>query len=169
MVHPNVFRAVAATPTRTGFASAWASSARDAASRGERHPLFYETTCGSSASLGSDDEGHVSWLNDWVDLPETPEALAQGLALLGLPVESLERGATFDRASSWAGCWRRTAPNADRLRLCSVDTGDAVRSVVCGASNVAAGSTSLWRFPARSSRMAPGSAGARSGASSPTA
>ena len=30
-------------------------------------------------------------------------------------------------------------PNADRLRLCEVDTGAAIYRVVCGASNVAAG------------------------------
>jgi phenylalanyl-tRNA synthetase beta chain len=81
-----------------------------------------------------------NWLSDWVELPETPEALAQGLALLGLPVESLERGASFDAGIVIGRVLEANPhPNADRLRLCSVDTGDAVRSVVCGASNVAAG------------------------------
>ena len=32
-------------------------------------------------------------------------------------------------------------PNADRLRVCTVDTGDGERTIVCGAPNVAAGQT----------------------------
>jgi len=37
-----------------------------------------------------------SWLGDWVELPESPEKLAHQLAMLGLPVESLEKAASFD-------------------------------------------------------------------------
>jgi len=36
------------------------------------------------------------WLSDWVELPERPEELAQLLAMRGLPVQSLERGQSFD-------------------------------------------------------------------------
>src|SRR5262249_11680677 len=32
-------------------------------------------------------------------------------------------------------------PDADRLRVCTVDTGDGERTIVCGAPNVAAGQT----------------------------
>src|SRR5204863_666424 len=32
-------------------------------------------------------------------------------------------------------------PNADRLSVCEVDTGDGNRTIVCGAPNVAAGQT----------------------------
>src|SRR5712671_4141642 len=80
------------------------------------------------------------WLGDWTGLPESPEALAQLLATRGLPVESLERGATFD-PEIVVGLLLEVAPhpNADRLRLCRVDVGSGTRSIVCGASNVAAG------------------------------
>src|SRR5688572_822345 len=81
-----------------------------------------------------------SWLGDWTGLPESPEALAGLLATRGLPVQSLERGATFDPAIV-VGRVLEVAPhpNADRLRLCRVDVGAGTRSIVCGASNVAAG------------------------------
>jgi phenylalanyl-tRNA synthetase beta chain len=82
-----------------------------------------------------------SWLADWTALPETPETLAHGLAMLGFPVESLEKGRTFD-AGIVVGLVLEASqhPNADRLRLCRVDVGagDALQ-IVCGAPNVAAG------------------------------
>jgi phenylalanyl-tRNA synthetase beta chain len=81
-----------------------------------------------------------SWLGDWTGLPESPEALARLLATRGLPVESLERGAAYDPAIV-VGRVLEVAPhpNADRLRLCTVDVGAGTRSIVCGAANVAAG------------------------------
>jgi len=81
-----------------------------------------------------------SWLGDWTELPESPEALAMLLAKRGFPVESLERGTSFD-PTIVVGKVLEVAPhpNADRLRLCSVDVGSERLSIVCGASNVAAG------------------------------
>jgi len=81
-----------------------------------------------------------SWLGDWTELPESPEALAMLLAKRGFPVESLERGASFDAGIVVGQVLDVTPhPNADRLRLCTVDVGSARLSIVCGASNVAAG------------------------------
>jgi len=82
-----------------------------------------------------------SWLGDWTELPETPEALAMILAKRGFPVQSLERGASFDPTIVIGQVLEVSPhPNADRLRLCSVDVGSSERlSIVCGASNVAAG------------------------------
>jgi len=80
------------------------------------------------------------WLGDWVDLPDRPEDLPRLLAMRGLPVQSLERGATFDPGIV-VGHVLEVArhPGADRLSLCSVDIGTARLSIVCGAPNVAAG------------------------------
>lgn len=80
------------------------------------------------------------WLGDWVDLPPTPEALAHELAMRGFPVASIEQGVSLDPAII-VGRVLEVAPhpNADRLRLCAVDVGAAKLSIVCGASNVAAG------------------------------
>src|SRR2546426_1374406 len=80
------------------------------------------------------------WLGDWVDLPPTPEALAHALAMRGFPVASIERGWTLDPAIIVGRVLEVLPhPNADRLRLCSVDIGTAKLSIVCGASNFAAG------------------------------
>src|SRR2546426_7328930 len=80
------------------------------------------------------------WLADWVDLPPTPEALAHALAMRGFPVASIEQGASLDPAIIVGRVLEVSPhPNADRLRLCSVDVGSAKLSIVCGASNVAAG------------------------------
>src|SRR6266852_833623 len=80
------------------------------------------------------------WIGDWVDLPDRLEEVAQILAMRGLPVQSLERGPTFDPGIV-VGRVLEVArhPNADRLSLCSVDVGAKRLSIVCGAPNVAAG------------------------------
>jgi len=80
------------------------------------------------------------WLEDWVDLPGRPEDLAGLLAMRGLPVQSMERGASFDPGIV-VGSVLEVArhPDADRLSLCTVDIGSARLSIVCGAPNVAAG------------------------------
>ena len=81
-----------------------------------------------------------SWLNDWVDLPGTPEELAHLFAMRGLPVQSLERGGSLDPAIIVGEVVEAARhPNADRLTLCTVDVGTARLSIVCGAPNVAAG------------------------------
>jgi len=82
-----------------------------------------------------------NWLADWVDLAGSPEELARLLATRGLPVESVERGVTFDPAIVVGLVVEKGQhPNADRLSLCSVDIGGPARlSIVCGAPNVATG------------------------------
>ena len=80
-----------------------------------------------------------SWLGDWTELPESPEALAMLLAKRGFPVQSLERGASFDPTIVVGQVLDVSPhPNADRLRVCTVDVGSEKLSIVCGASNVAA-------------------------------
>ncbi len=80
------------------------------------------------------------WLGDWVDLPPTPQELAHALAMRGFPVQSIEQTVSLD-PSIIVGKVLEVAPhpNADRLRLCAVDVGSARLSIVCGATNVAAG------------------------------
>lgn len=82
-----------------------------------------------------------SWLADWTALPESPEALAHQLAMLGFPVESLVRGLTFDAGIVVGEVLEANQhPNADRLRLCLVNVGAGEPlQIVCGAPNVAAG------------------------------
>ncbi len=81
------------------------------------------------------------WLRTIVDPPLDTAALAAKLTMSGLEVEAVEPAAPpFDgvvvaRIESVA-----PHPNADRLRLCTVDAGQRERlSIVCGAPNAAAG------------------------------
>ena len=83
----------------------------------------------------------LSWLADYVDVELTPEALAERLTLLGMEVKGIER-----RGSDWQNVVVgellevRKHPNADRLSLTKVTTGDgATLEIVCGATNIAAG------------------------------
>jgi phenylalanyl-tRNA synthetase beta chain len=83
----------------------------------------------------------LSWLRDYVDIQLAPEQLAERLTLLGMEVKSVER---------WGAAWENVVvgellavekhPNADRLSLTRVTTGDGqTLEIVCGATNIAAG------------------------------
>src|SRR6059058_3416395 len=92
----------------------------------------------------------LSWLKDHLDTDEPVEKLADKLTMIGLEVESIEDKAralapfTIARVIS-----AEQHPNADRLRVCMVDTGDggAPVQVVCGAPNARAGMVGVFSAP----------------------
>ena len=92
----------------------------------------------------------LSWLKDHLDTDEPLEKLADRLTMIGLEVEHIEDKArllapfTIARVIS-----AEQHPNADRLRVCMVETGngDAPVQVVCGAPNARAGLTSVFSAP----------------------
>ncbi|NER79439.1 MAG: phenylalanine--tRNA ligase subunit beta [Leptolyngbya sp. SIO1D8] len=83
----------------------------------------------------------LNWLQDFVSITLSPEALADALTMTGFEVEDIE-----DR-STWAEgvvvgyvTERQPHPNADKLSVCTVDIGDSTPStIVCGAANVRSG------------------------------
>jgi phenylalanyl-tRNA synthetase beta chain len=84
-----------------------------------------------------------SWLREYCDPGVEPGELAERLAMTGTEVERVgtigppsAEGFVVGRVLS-----AKPHPNADRLRVCTVDTGDGERTIVCGAPNVAAGQT----------------------------
>jgi len=81
------------------------------------------------------------WLTQMVPgLTLSPEDLAEHLALRGAPVESITSpGADLRDIVMGQVVTLIQHPNADRLSLCTVDGGDGVVSVVCGAPNVEEG------------------------------
>ena len=82
----------------------------------------------------------LRWLETMVSLPADIEALAHRLTLAGLEVTAIERvGGDWERVVVGRVLEVRPHPDADRLRLVTVDTGGERQTVVCGASNVAAG------------------------------
>lgn len=81
------------------------------------------------------------WLQRYVHLDESPEALAERLTMAGLEVDGVAPiGSDLDGVVVGEVLEVRTHPNADRLVLCDVDTGaEEPAQIACGAPNVAAG------------------------------
>ena len=85
-----------------------------------------------------------SWLREYCDPGVGARELAERLAMTGTEVERV--GAVGPPAAEGFVIGRvlecERHPNADRLSVCTVDTGEGeARTIVCGAPNVAAGQT----------------------------
>ena len=82
----------------------------------------------------------LSWLKDHLDTTAPVEELAEKLSSMGLEVEGIadpgKKLAAFTIARVLEA---KQHPNADRLRVCKVDTGSGVVEVVCGAPNAKSG------------------------------
>ena len=91
----------------------------------------------------------LSWLKEHLDTDAPLAALADKLTMIGLEVEHLQdRGAVLAPFSIARVISAEQHPNADRLRVCMVDTGsgDPVQ-VVCGAPNAHAGMKGVFVPP----------------------
>src|SRR5919198_3880369 len=91
----------------------------------------------------------LSWLKEHLDTDEPLEKLADKLTMIGLEVESIEDKAKALAPFSIARVISAEQhPNADRLRVCMVDTGEgAPIQVVCGAPNARTGMKSVFAPP----------------------
>jgi phenylalanyl-tRNA synthetase beta chain len=86
----------------------------------------------------------VAWLKEYCDPGTSAEEIADTLTMAGLKLERLHRVGVGDTAEFVVGkvLSAEQHPDADRLTVCTVDTGDGSPStIVCGAPNVAAGQT----------------------------
>ncbi|MCW2999797.1 MAG: phenylalanine--tRNA ligase subunit beta [Solirubrobacterales bacterium] len=87
----------------------------------------------------------LSWLHDYVVPELEPRELATRLAMTGTEVDRIDRHGVDGLEHFVVGkvitCVQH--PDADRLRVCTVDVGDGGEpsQIVCGAPNVAAGQT----------------------------
>ncbi|MDD3445287.1 MAG: phenylalanine--tRNA ligase subunit beta [Zavarzinia sp.] len=83
----------------------------------------------------------VNWLKEHLATDATATEIAEKLTAIGLEVESVDdRGATLAPFTVAHVLTAEQHPNADKLRLCTVDAGDgAPYQVVCGAPNARAG------------------------------
>lgn len=91
----------------------------------------------------------LSWLKNYLDIkapsPTTPESIIEKLTDLGLEVEDVQ-----DTAALYAPfkvAYVKSAekhPDADRLKLCQVETEDGIVQVVCGAPNARAGMKGIF-------------------------
>ena len=91
----------------------------------------------------------LAWLKEHLDTDASLDDIVSKLTMIGLEVESVE-----DKAKQLAPyviarvVSAEQHPNADRLRVCMVDTGDGKPvQVVCGAPNARAGMTGVFVPP----------------------
>ncbi len=81
------------------------------------------------------------WLREWVDPPLSSNELAAQLTMAGLEVDRVEPAAPpFEKVVAGRVMALVQHPDADRLRVATVDIGQAEPlQIVCGAPNVAVG------------------------------
>src|SRR5665213_2813065 len=87
----------------------------------------------------------LSWLKDHLETTATTAEVVDAMTMAGLEVEHLEDPAARLAAFSVAKIVdAKPHPNADRLRVCQVDTKDGRKEIVCGAPNARAGLVTVY-------------------------
>jgi phenylalanyl-tRNA synthetase beta chain len=87
----------------------------------------------------------LSWLKEHLDTQATLAELRDALTMLGLEVESITNPAETLKGFVVGYVVEAVQhPNADRLRLCRVDTGSGIVQVVCGAPNARTGMKGIF-------------------------
>ncbi len=89
----------------------------------------------------------LKWLKDYVDIEISNEELADRLTLAGLEVSAIEVvGGSWEKIVVGKILEINPHPNADRLRLATVDMGKGSQTVVCGAPNLVIGDKIAFAF-----------------------
>ncbi|WP_174300665.1 phenylalanine--tRNA ligase subunit beta [Caulobacter sp. S45] len=87
----------------------------------------------------------LSWLRDHLDTDASLSAIVNAMTAAGLEVEHvLDPSAGLNPFSVAKVVEAVQHPNADRLRVCQVDTVDGPKEIVCGAPNARAGLTTIY-------------------------
>ena len=87
----------------------------------------------------------LSWLREHLDTDATAQQLVDAMTMAGLEVEHVADPAAKLAAFTVAKIVEAVQhPNADRLRVCQVDTVDGRKEIVCGAPNARAGLTTIY-------------------------
>jgi phenylalanyl-tRNA synthetase beta chain len=82
----------------------------------------------------------IAWLRDHVDLPESAQAIADRLAMLGFPVDAIETRPIITGVVAGTIVELGKHPDADRLQVGKIDVGgDAPLTIATAATNVAVG------------------------------
>ncbi|SFD06345.1 phenylalanine--tRNA ligase subunit beta [Tropicimonas isoalkanivorans] len=90
----------------------------------------------------------LSWLKHHLETEATVDEIVYALTDLGLEVEGVENPA--ERLADFTIGKVKTAekhPDADKLRVCQVETDEGVLQIICGASNARAGITVVVAKP----------------------
>jgi phenylalanyl-tRNA synthetase beta chain len=87
----------------------------------------------------------LSWLKEHLDTNATVQEVVDAMTMAGLEVEGVEDPATKLARFTVAKIVEAVQhPNADKLRVCQVDTVDGQLEIVCGAPNARAGLTTIY-------------------------
>src|SRR5882757_3804925 len=87
----------------------------------------------------------LSWLKEHLDTNASADEVVAAMTMAGLEVEHVENpAATLARFSVARIVEAHQHPNADRLRVCQVDTADGRKEIVCGAPNARAGLVTIY-------------------------
>ncbi len=82
----------------------------------------------------------LSWLKKFLDSNASLDEISKTLTSLGLEVESItDRSKTLEAFTIAEILEAYQHPNADRLRICKVSTGEEILNIVCGAANARTG------------------------------
>ena len=82
----------------------------------------------------------LKWLKDYVDISLAPKELAEKLTMAGMEVRSIQTiGGTWENLVVGEVVTLNPHPNADRLKLPTVNLGTKQVTVVCGAPNISLG------------------------------
>ncbi|WP_309090575.1 phenylalanine--tRNA ligase subunit beta [Phenylobacterium sp.] len=87
----------------------------------------------------------LSWLKEHLETDATVEQVVEAMTMAGLEVESVEDPAAKLGKFTVAKIVEAVQhPNADKLRVCQVETKDGRLEIVCGAPNARAGLTTIY-------------------------
>jgi phenylalanyl-tRNA synthetase beta chain len=87
----------------------------------------------------------LSWLRDHLDTSASTHEVADAMTMAGLEVEDVHDASARLAPFTVAKIVEATQhPNADRLRVCQVDTVDGRKEIVCGAPNARPGLTTMY-------------------------
>jgi phenylalanyl-tRNA synthetase beta chain len=90
----------------------------------------------------------LSWLKDYLDTSASVDEIAAGLLGVGFEVEEIAD--KTKPLSAFTVAYVQQAdkhPNADKLKLCTVETKDGLKQVVCGAPNARTGIKAIIALP----------------------
>lgn len=90
----------------------------------------------------------LRWLQEFVDIPVSVPELAHTLTMSGFEIESIEEiGPQWDHIIVAAVLESSQHPDADKLTINTVHTGDKTLKVLCGAPNVRSGQKVALALP----------------------
>ena len=81
----------------------------------------------------------INWLKQYVDIDAPAAELAHRLTMAGVEVSAIETVGGWDNIAVGEVVNKEPHPQADRLKLVTVETGSGRQTVVCGAPNVSIG------------------------------